>query len=68
MDEKNKEELIKAVFYMDMVEGTNIKEELERLFQIMVEMDDPEFNFDNWLEENKSVANFEAWLKENNLN
>lgn len=67
MDKKNKDELVKAVFYMDMVEGTNIKEELGRLFEIMVEMDSFDFNFDNWLKEYKEVVNFESWLKENNL-
>lgn len=65
MDNKSKDELIKAVFYMDMVEGTNIKEELQRLLEIMVEMES--FNFDEWVEEYKSTVNFQSWLKENNL-
>lgn len=67
MDNKNKDELIKAVFYMDMVEGTNIKEELDRLFEIMVQMDSHDFDFDTWLKDNEPVVNFEKWLKENNL-
>lgn len=60
-----KMELLKSVFYMDMVEGTHISDELQRLFEVMNELSTMDFK--KWVADYKDVAKLEEWLKENDL-